>query len=145
MARKHCLGHLGAIGKDVLDKYGIEQPVYVLQLFLDTLYARTRGEHTQFEHIANFPPSLRDIAVLVAQDVRAGDLQTTAKEAGGKHLKVVDIFDVYTGDQVPADKKSVALSLAFQADDRTMTDKETQKAWDKILKKFQDNFGAELR
>jgi len=95
--------------------------------------------------LPQFPPSLRDMAVLVDAAVPAGDIRDAARQAGGKLLKSVDIFDVYTGKQVPPGKKSVALSLVFQSDERTLTDKDTQKTWDKILRKLEEGYQAELR
>ena len=65
--------------------------------------------------------------------------------AGGKFLVSVELFDVYTGEQIPAGKKSLALGLIFQSPDQTLTDKVTEKACAKIVRKLKDTYGAELR
>jgi phenylalanyl-tRNA synthetase beta chain len=68
-----------------------------------------------------------------------------ASEAAGPLLKRTTVFDVYTGNPIPAGKKNIALGFTFQAADRTLTDDETQTQWDKILRRLQKEFGAQLR
>ena len=82
---------------------------------------------------------------LVDTAVPAQSVLDTAKAAGGKHLKDVSLFDVYIGKQVLEGKKSLALNLVFQSHERTLTDKDTQKAWDNILKSLEQKCGATLR
>ncbi len=138
------VGTLGQVSERILAGYDIEQPVYLAEIELDPLLDAD-VQQAGFQQIANFPPSLRDMAVLVDDNVPAGDLCAAAHRAGGKLLSRVDIFDVYTGKQVPAGKKSIALNLVFQSPKQTLTDKVTQKTWNKILKILQDTFQAELR
>lgn len=137
-------GYLGKVSRSVLKGMDIEHDVFLLELYLDPLLARTRAAN-QFEEITSFPPSLRDMALLVDTAVAAGDLVRVARDSGGKLLKDAAIFDIYQGDRIPAGKKSVALSLVFQSAERTLTDEETQKAFDKILRKLQAEYKAELR
>jgi len=139
-----ALGWMGLVRSGVLRKFDIEQATYLLELDLDRLLTRP-APVAQFEPMANFPPSLRDMAVVVDAHVPAGEISRLAQRTGGGLLKRVDIFDIYTGEQIPAGKKSIALSLVFQSPKRTLTDKDTQKAWDKILRTLQKEFGAELR
>jgi phenylalanyl-tRNA synthetase beta chain len=143
------LGHddIGAFGKvnsDVAEEFEIERPVYLINLKLDPFLTGSKPER-HFQSVSVFPPSLRDMAVLLDRSVPAGDVLQTARTAGGKLLQRIEIFDVYTGKQVPEGKKSLALGLVFQAPDRTLTDKDTQKSWDKILRTLQDKFEAQLR
>jgi phenylalanyl-tRNA synthetase beta chain len=137
-------GRLGKVAAPVGKAFDIEHEVYLLELELDGLL-RTAKPKPQFQAIPSFPASLRDMAVLVNADVPAGSLQEAARIAGGKLLQSIDIFDVYTGKQVPTGKKSVALGLRFQSPEHTLTDKEVQKAWDKIFRHLQNQQGAELR
>ena len=76
---------------------------------------------------------------------RALPVTATAREAGGSELHEARVFDVYRGDQVGAGRKSVALHLAFQAPDRTLTDEEAGAVRDRIVAALADRFGAELR
>lgn len=141
---KSEVGTLGLVSNPVLKAFDIEQPCYILQFVLDPLLALDT-KPAQFATIPAYPPSLRDMAVVVQNDVPAGDILDLARKSGGKLLQAVDLFDIYTGKQVPEGKKSVALSLLFQSEERTLTDKDTQKAWDKILRKLKEKHGAELR
>ncbi|HNR35829.1 MAG TPA: phenylalanine--tRNA ligase subunit beta, partial [Candidatus Hydrogenedentes bacterium] len=138
------IGRLGEVREAILKTYDIDQPVFVCELDLETLIS-TPIPIKRFEPIPSFPPSRRDLAVLVDMEVPAGALRDAALETGGKWLVSVEIFDVYAGKQVPDGKKSVALSLVFQSNEKTLTDAETQKAWDRILKRLQTGFAAELR
>jgi len=138
------IGYLGQVRSDVLRNYDLEQPVFLLELDLSDILARSKAI-PQFQSIGKFPPSMRDMAVVVDESVPAGELCLTAKTVGGKLLKNVEIFDIYRGNPVPEGKKSVALNLVFQSEERTLKDKDTQKAWDKILKKLSSAHRAELR
>ncbi len=139
-----AIGWAGCLTPAVRKAWDIEQPVFLAEVALEPLLDIPETP-VLFAPIPAYPPSLRDIAVLVDQSVPAGALVDAARTAGGKLLQRVDVFDVYTGKQVPAGKKSIALSLVFQSPERTLTDKATQKAWDAILKRLQDDFGAQLR
>jgi len=138
------IGILGQVRPAILSALDVDQPVFLCEVDLEPLLETARPV-PQFGEIPMFPPSRRDMAVMLDVSVPAGALVETARQAGGNLLKSVDIFDVYTGKQVAEGKKSVALSLVFQSDERTLTDKDTQKSWDRILKKLKKEFGAELR
>lgn len=144
MMGETLLGYLGQVRESILKAYDVEQPLYLLELDLEPLFAVIR-ETPQFASIPTFPPSCRDMALVVDASVPAGALREVAAQTGGKLLKAVDIFDVYTGKQVPEGKKSVALGLVFQSDERTLKDEDTQKAWDRILNKLKAAFQVELR
>ncbi|MDX9974589.1 MAG: phenylalanine--tRNA ligase subunit beta [FCB group bacterium] len=138
------VGILGRVTDAVLKAFDIEQPVYMLELHLKSILS-AQAAAAQFEAIPKFPSSMRDLAVLVDAEVPAGTLLDTAKRSGGKLLKRVKIFDIYTGKQVPAGKKSVALGLVFQSEERTLTDADTQGASDAILAELRKEHGAQLR
>lgn len=138
------IGYLGKIDVDIADRFEIRRPVYVLDLNVSTLRALPRTT-SSFEPIPKFPPALLDMAVVVNTETPAHEIQKSAEKAGGKRLKRAEVFDVYTGDQVEAGKKSVALKLIFQVPDRTLTDKETGKDYEKIKEALAHEFGATLR
>ena len=142
--KDRTLGYVGKVSDEVLGRFDIGQPVFLVDLDLEALLNLSRPER-HFTTLSVYPPSLRDMAVVVDAAVPAEQLLRIAREAGGSLLTGVSIFDVYSGKQVPEGKKSLALGLTFQATDRTLTDKDTQKSWDKILKALQDGLQAELR
>jgi phenylalanyl-tRNA synthetase beta chain len=138
------VGWLGRVSEKAAKAFDLEAPLYLMEMELDPLLASAKPL-PQFAAIPAFPPSLRDLAVVVSADMPAGALVDTARQYGGKYLRDVRLFDVYTGKPIPQGKKSVALNLVFQSEERTLTDKATQKAWDNIVKALQKEHGAELR
>jgi phenylalanyl-tRNA synthetase beta chain len=95
--------------------------------------------------VPRYPAVLQDIAVVVDEGVPASEVQAVIVEAGGKLLRDVRLFDMYRGEQVGAGKKSLAYSLTFQADDRTLTEKDANKLRDKIVRRLNATLGATLR
>lgn len=141
---KKTIGYLGKVAPAVGRAFEADSAIYAAELDLDALLDAP-APAPQFEPVPAFPPSRRDLAVVVDASVPAGDLRDAAARSGGKLLRGVDLFDVFTGEQVGEGKKSVALNLVFQSNDRTLTDADTQKAFDKILRRLQNDFKAVLR
>jgi phenylalanyl-tRNA synthetase beta chain len=102
-------------------------------------------ERILYEDVITFPAVRQDVAVAVAEEVEAGAILAAAQEAGGDQLREARIFDVYRGAQVGEGRKSVALRLAFQAPDRTLTDEEAAAVRERIVAALTERFGAELR
>lgn len=140
---RHC-GWFGKVRSDLLQRHDIAIPTYLAEIELAPILAGSRGIRC-FAPISEFPPSLRDLAIVVNRDVPAQRIVRAVVDAGGAHLAEARIFDVYTGDQVPQGKKSLAFGLVFQAQDRTLTDADVQRAMDRILKRLEAEFGATLR
>ena len=116
----------------------------VFELDVGTL-AGARPQLVMHRDVTSFPALRQDIAVVVSEDVAAGDVVAAARAAGGPLLSRVEVFDVYRGDQVGAGKVSLALHLVFQAPDRTLTDAEADQARADIVASLKAAFGAELR
>ena len=91
------------------------------------------------------PAVLEDIALIVSADLAAGEVEAVIRQAGGRLLKEVTLFDVYTGDPIPAGKKSLAYSLTYQDEKRTLTDKNAAKIRKKIIGAARHRLKAELR
>ncbi|MBX3176977.1 MAG: phenylalanine--tRNA ligase subunit beta [Candidatus Hydrogenedentes bacterium] len=137
-------GYLGKVAPGVVKAFDTDGGIFCAELDLDLLLGAT-APAPQFAPVPAFPPSARDLAVVVDAAVPAGALKAAAAQSGGNLLRSVEIFDIFTGNQVGAGRKSVALNLVFQSNDRTLTDKDTQKAFDKILRRLQNDFQAALR
>lgn len=99
----------------------------------------------QYTAIPRYPSITRDIALVVDQQAKAGELKSIIKEAGGKLLKEVSIFDLYEGEHMEPGKKSLAYSLKYFDPERTLTDDEVVKAHNKVLEAVKAKAGAELR
>jgi phenylalanyl-tRNA synthetase beta chain len=116
----------------------------VFELDLPTLFAAVEPVPV-YEDVITYPPVRQDLAVAVAEDVPAGSLVDAAREAAGAELREVHIFDVYRGEQVGPGRKSVALALAFQSAERTLSDEDAARLRERIVTALHERFGAELR
>ena len=132
-------GWLGELHPSLLDgTWG------AFELDLATLFADV-PERIVYEDVITYPALLQDIAVAVDEDVEVGALVDTAHEAGGGLLREARVFDVYRGDQVGTGRKSVAIHLAFQSPDRTLTEDDATEARERIVAALGERFAAELR
>jgi len=102
-------------------------------------------ERILYEDVITYPAVRQDLAIVVPEDAEAGAIVAAAREAAGDELREARIFDVYRGAQVGEGRKSVALHLAFQAPDRTLTDEEAGTLRERIVAALAEGFGAELR
>ncbi|RPI31356.1 MAG: hypothetical protein EHM52_01775, partial [Actinomycetota bacterium] len=139
------VGVLGLLRPDVASAFGLEDlevHVAVLELErLDEVAMRGAG----FEDLGTYPPAEQDLAVVVARDVAAADVVAVAARAGGKLTRSVRAFDVYEGDQIPADKRSLALRVVMRSPERTLSEKDIAGVRVKILKALEREFAATLR
>jgi phenylalanyl-tRNA synthetase beta chain len=113
------------------------------ELDLETLFAGV-PERIAYEDVITYPSLRQDLAVVVDEDVPAGDLVDAAR-AAVPELREARVFDVYRGEPVPAGRKSVALALSFQAPDRTLSDEEAADMRERIVGVLRERFAAELR
>jgi phenylalanyl-tRNA synthetase beta chain len=116
----------------------------VFELDLDTLFESV-PERIVYEDVITYPAVLQDIAVAVDEDVAVGALVDAAREAAGELLREARVFDVYRGGQVGEGRKSVAIHLAFQSPERTLTEEEATPMRERIVAELAERFGAELR
>lgn len=138
------LGTVGEMHPSVSAKYGIETPCYTAEICLDTLLGAV-DENVKFKQLPKFPAVTRDIAMLIDKSVPVAQIEAVVKKASGKMLDTIKLFDVYEGAQIPEGKKSVAYSVSFRAADRSLTNEEVNKVFDKILKDLQYKLDAQLR
>ena len=139
------VGALGQLRPDVASAHGIDEAaVYFASLNLDRL-APVALKTAAFADLGTYPPASQDLAVVVGRDVPAAAILDQARRAGGKLVRSVRVFDVYEGDQVPADKRSLALRVVMRAPDRTLNEKDIAGARAKILKALEREFQATLR
>lgn len=114
------------------------------ELDLEAILAQV-PERYKYTALSTFPPALRDVAVIVEEAVTVERVVTEIRAAGGDLLRDVRLFDLYRGEGLPTGTKSLALALTYQADDRTLTDKEVQKAHEKIEGRLKHMLKAQIR
>ncbi|HEY95714.1 MAG TPA: phenylalanine--tRNA ligase subunit beta [Dehalococcoidia bacterium] len=136
------IGIIGEVHPSVLEKFDIDEPAYLFEVDLPALLEHTLIDR-KFTALPRFPSVVRDMALIVG----SGVIHTQIVEIirGFSLVVAVDIFDVYSGEQVPPGKKSLAYRLTYQSPDHTLTDKEVNKVQEQILKKFEKELGATLR
>ncbi|QYR22919.1 phenylalanine--tRNA ligase subunit beta [Paenibacillus sp. sptzw28] len=137
------IGYLGQLHPTLQLEHGLGD-VYVMELELEPLYDQADFKIT-YQVLPRYPAMQRDIALLLDREVEAGKLLETVRETAGALLESVDIFDVYTGEKLGAEKKSVALSLIYRHADRTLTDEEVTELHHGVVTKLEQSFAAELR
>ncbi len=130
------LGIVGEINPLVLENYEIKKRTYAFEFCIDDLFEFSNFE-VEYKQIPRYPSVERDIAVICYKDLPAINLENVAKQSAGKFLEEVCIFDVYTGNQVPEGKKSVALKLTLRSSDGTLTDEQVQSTVKKVMKAYE--------
>ncbi|MEG1010494.1 MAG: phenylalanine--tRNA ligase subunit beta [Ruthenibacterium sp.] len=137
------LGVVGEVHPAVLTNYGVKPRVVAAELNMEVLFAH-RGSTGVFTPLPKHPAITRDLALVADLEVAAADIALRIEAAAGKSLESLVLFDIYTGDKIGADKKSLAYSLVLRAADRTLTDEEAESSVKKILNSLEE-IGVVLR
>lgn len=137
------LGCGGAILDQAVDTPPWAKTVFGIEMRLPAV--PHLGGELRARPLPSHPGVERDLALLVPQGVSAAELQTLGTEAGGRLLEAVSVFDLYEGAGVPEGHRSLALRFRFQAPDRTLTDEEVEKSLQKVLERFREEKGVEVR
>ncbi len=139
------LAVLGTISPARLKQFGIKQPVFAAEISWNVLLKLIKKNKVQYKELPKYPEVKRDLALLLDQEVSFAELRKAAFATEKKLLKAVNLFDVYTGDKIPEGKKQYAINFVLQDLEKTLTDKAVEAIMAKLLKTFQDKFGATLR
>jgi phenylalanyl-tRNA synthetase beta chain len=140
-----AVGDFGELHPKVAEAYGLGTRVTLAgELDVEALQAAVPDRYT-YTQVPRFPAALRDIAVIVEESMPAERVAAEIRAAGGDLLGDLRLFDLYRGDSVPPGTKSLAFALAYQADDRTLTDKEVDRAHKKIEDRLKHVLKAQIR
>ena len=118
--------------------------VFVIEINLDKLLAINTGK-PKYKEISKLPSIKKDIALVLDKSIQSEEVAKTIKKACGNNLSKVEVFDVYEGKGIDENKKSIAYSLTFSSQDRTLTDDEINPLLEKIVEMTEKEFNAELR
>ncbi|MGH7455818.1 MAG: hypothetical protein ACRENG_30965, partial [bacterium] len=138
------LGIAGELAPDLLKAYDIDTPVFAFELNIESLPTLIDWQRTA-KAVPRFPAIERDIAIIVAKEVPAEKVVAAIRAVGGDFLESVRLFDLYSGKQIPAGKKSLALALTFRAADRTLQDEEVDNWQRRVVQQLEQEVGAQLR
>jgi len=137
-------GIIGEIHMDVLEKYDVEKRIYLADLDFDRMVQHTNMER-KYKPLPKYPAIVRDIAIVVDMDVTVGEIQKEILSKGQGLIENVELFDVYTGEQVQKGKKSLAFSITYRSYERTLIDDEVNAIQDSIVSALESRFDAKLR
>ena len=139
------LGTLGIVNPKICKALDIDTEVYYAELSWTLLMKETKKSKVTFSEISKFPAVKRDLALLLDKSVKFADVKKIANESERKLLKEVTLFDVYEGKNLPAGKKSYAVSFYLQDEGKTLNDKQIDAIMKKIQTNLEQKLGAQLR
>ncbi len=122
----------------------IKDEIYVCEINLDSLFENKAGR-VKYKEISKYPGISKDVAFVLDKDVSNEDVMSTIKQAAGKILSKVEVFDYYEGDKIDKDKKSIAYNLYFESSDKTLELEEIVPLFDKIIDAVVKKYNAILR
>ncbi len=132
------IGIIGRVHPSIL-----KDEVYVAELSLQKLMKIIKP--IKFKEAPKYPSMEKDMAFIVKKDILAGDIMKLIQKKGGRLLKDIDIFDVYTGENIEDDEKSIAFHLTFLDNARTLTEEEVMQVFNAIIESVTKEFDAQLR
>ena len=121
-----------------------KEDVFILEIDLDKLLSKKVGK-MKYKEISKFPEIKKDLAIIVDNKLPAGEIGMKIKKLAGSNLQSYEVFDVYQGAGILPGKKSIAFSLTFGKQDRTLTDEEINEVMDKVVKGLEKDYNAILR
>lgn len=137
------IGYMGEVHPKVCDSYGIGERAYIAVLDMPTVNQFVSFER-KFKGVPKFPAVTRDLSMVVRREIPAGEIEAAIRQAGGAYMEQFALFDLYEGEQIQASCKSMAYTITFRAQDRTLTDEDVSPAMTKILSSL-ERLGAQLR
>ena len=138
------VGFKGQVHPLAAKNFGIEAEVYCAEINFNKLFEMMLPEPT-YTPLPKYPTVTRDLSVLCDETMTVAEVQDVMAAAGGKLLRGIQLFDIYRGTGVPEGKKSVSFSLELRADDRTLTDADSEGVVTKVLKALDEKLGVTLR
>jgi phenylalanyl-tRNA synthetase beta chain len=142
--KNNKVGVMGEVHPDVVSEFDGPERMYIAILEMDVLF-NNANRFPKYKQLPKYPAVSRDIAMLVKDEVQASDIENAIKNKSKNLIENVKLFDVYKGKQVAEGMKSMAWSITFRAEDRTLTDDEVQKVMIGILEELKNSTGAQLR
>ena len=121
-----------------------KEDIYVMEINLSKLLAKKTGK-MKYKEFSKFPSIKKDVAFIVDRNLESAVIEKQIKKSAGNLLANIEVFDVYTGEHVDENKKSIAYSLTFSDSKKTLTDDEVTGIFNKVIADAEKVFGAEIR
>ncbi len=139
------LGSLGVISKKLASKFDIKQEVIYCELDWHALVNLSLRKKVSYSPLAKTMPVKRDLALLLDKNVTLDQVEAIVRESERRLLRSVTLFDVYEGKNLPEGKKSYAIAITLQDDEKTLQDKQIEAVMNKVIGNLTKKLGAELR
>ncbi|MBQ6816054.1 MAG: phenylalanine--tRNA ligase subunit beta, partial [Clostridia bacterium] len=143
LANNSPVATFGEVHPGTAANYGIEERVYVAEIKLDVLF-QLKTRKTVYKPLPKYPAVERDFALLCDIDLPIGTLEKAIASGASRLLEKVELFDVYSGSQIPEGKKSVAFSVQLRSSESTLSDEDIETTTKHIIEKL-EKAGAQLR
>ena len=137
------IGYFGKLAYDVAESCDLRTPAYILEMDLKTV-SQWYGKKAVFTPLSKFPEEKRDLAFVVDRQITCGEIEKVMRESC-KYITSINLFDIYEGEQIAADKKSMAFSVVFTPKEEAFTAESVDGFVKKILKQLNKSYGVELR
>ena len=118
--------------------------IFVCEMSVSKLYSKTI-KPLKYKEISKYPIVEKDVAFVVKKDVPSDTIKNQIRKSGGRLLSSIEVFDVYVGDKVASDEKSIAYNLKFEDQTRTLTEEEVMASFNKIIKDVEEQLNAKVR
>ncbi len=138
------IGVLGQIHPLVAENYGVSNDVYIAEIDFEDILKLAKTDKT-FKKLPKYPASQRDLAFLADDTVLAAQIENVIKKRSGNIFESLTLFDVYKGSPIPEGKKSMAYTVVFRDENKTLTDEDINPIIENILKELADKLDVKLR
>ena len=135
----------GTVKKNILDKFGIKQPVYFAGLNWAVISELVTSQKNKVKEIPKYPAVQRDLAMIVPKDLIWDEVQKTVEKVKLNKLQDIKLFDIFESEKLGTNKKSIAVNFTFQDEEKTLTDKEIDGWMNKIMSSLEKELLAEIR
>jgi phenylalanyl-tRNA synthetase beta chain len=143
LSQGNPIGHWGQAHRDLCAAFDMDRDVYIFEL--QGTYVARLSQESEYAPLPKFPPIERDLAVVLDTSIPAGQVIAEISQVAPQLVENVEVFDVYTGDQVEAGMRSLAFSLRLRSNSGTMEDRDADQVIERILQRLSAAFGARLR
>lgn len=139
------LAVMGTISPKLAKRFGIKQSVYGAEINFQPLFKLIKKNNVKYQELPKYPEVRRDLALVIDENVSYSELRKAALQCEKRLIKQVSLFDVYRGDKLPEGKKQYAINFVLQDLEKTLTDGAVEFTMNKLIKMFEEKFGAVLR
>ncbi len=140
-----AVGTIGQVDAALADSFSLTRDTYIFELACDPLFGAWAARGTAYQPLPKFPPIERDLAIVLGDQVPSGRVADEIRSVAPDLVDDVRLFDVYSGDQVEAGKRSLAFSLCLRSPDRTLEDRDADGVVERVLQRLEKSFEARLR